>query len=128
MKKLTSEVLTRLIREVIAENEHKTFKSEYERAQHLRKQQEEAEERRQKQKELRPEADLMRLSKGVLQEGELIAEPDLDGYVKVKEQALQRLLKENAQELEKACNKASMYRLDQILDFISKLKAAEKGK
>ena len=126
--KLTSKVLDRLIREVIAENKHKAFTSDYDREQHLRKQQEEAEERRSKKKELRPDYDLMKLSKGILQEGELLAEPDKDGYVKVKEQALQRLLQENTQELEKACNKASMYKLDQILDFISKLKAAEKGK
>ena len=128
MRKLTSEVLNRLIREVMEERQQNTFKSDYEREQHLRKQQEEAEERRQKKKEIRPDYELMKLSKGILQENELLAEPDNDGYVKVKEDALKRMLSENNQQLEKACNKASYYKLDQILAFISKLEAAQKGK
>lgn len=126
--KLTSKVLERLIREVISENQNKAFTSDYEREQHLRQQQEEAEERRRKKKELRPDYELMQLSKGILEEGELLAEPDGEGFVRIKKDALQRMLSENLSQLEQQCNKASMYKLDQILGFISKLKAAEKGK
>ena len=128
MKKLTSEVLNRLIREVLEEQQHKAFRSDYEREQHLRNQQKEAEARRQKKKELRPDYDLMKLGKGILSEGELIAEPDEDGYVKVKEDALKRMLSESSQQLQVACNRASYYKLDQILAFINKLETAQKGK
>ena len=128
MKKLTSKVLDRLIREVLAEQKHEPFKSDYEREQHLRKQAKEKEERRQKEKEIRPDYDLMKLAKGILQEGELLAEPDNDGYVKVKEDALQRILNENTEDIKVQCNRHSYFQLDQILGFIAKLEAAQKGK
>ena len=52
--KLTSKILERLILEEI-ENTHIPFKSDYERYQHLDKQQEDAEEKREKEKEIRPD-------------------------------------------------------------------------
>jgi hypothetical protein len=128
MKKLTSKVLDRLIREVLAEQKHEPFKSDYERVQHVRKQREEAEERRQKKKELRPDYDLMRLSKGILEEGELLAEPSDDGYVKIKAAALHRMLNESTEQIMATCNKHRYFQLDQILGFISKLEKAQKGK
>ena len=131
MKKMTSKVLDRVIREVLEEQQaqkNTPFKSDYEREQHLRQQQKEAEARRQKEKELRPDYDLMRLSKGILQEGELLAEPDEHGYVKVKEDALQRILNESTEQIKVQCNRHSYFQLDQILGFISKLEAAQKGK
>lgn len=127
-KVLTSKILERLVREVLEEGKHIPFKTNSEREEHLKTQRREAEERRQKQKELRPDYDLMKLGKGILQEEELLAEPDNDGYVRVKEAALHRLLSENSQNLEMACNKASYYKLDQILSFIAKMNNAQKGK
>lgn len=125
--KLTSKVLDRLIREVISEQKHVPFKSDYEREQHLQKQQEEAEERREKKKELRPDYDLMKLSKGIISEGDLLGEPDDAGYVKIKADALQRILTENNNNIEQVCNKNSYYKVNQILDFINKLNLSEKG-
>ena len=126
--KLTKKILDKLIQEEMQKMKNQPFKSDYEREQHKRKQQEEAEERRRKKKELRPDYDLMKLSKGILQEGELIAEPTDDGYVKIKEDALKRILNENNGNVQQLCNKNRYFQLDQILDFISKLKQAEKGK
>ena len=100
--KLTSKILERLILEEI-ENTHIPFKSDYEREQHLRKQQEEKESHRQKEKEIRPDYDLMKLSKGILQEQELLGEPDKDGYVRIKASALQRVLTEQKADIEHTC-------------------------
>ena len=127
MKKLTSKVLDRLIREVIEEQKHVPFKSDYERDKHLQKQQEEAEARREKKKELRPDYDLMKLAKGIISEGDLLAEPDDEGYVKVKADALQRMLTENNNNIEQACNKHSYYKINQILDLLNRLNLSEKG-
>lgn len=126
--KLTKKILDKLIREEMSAAKNRAFKNDYEKEQHKRKQQEEAEERRQKQKELRPDYDLMRLSKGILEEGELLAEPSNDGYVRIKADALQRMLTETNGNVQELCNKNRFFQLDQILDFISKLKQAEKGK
>lgn len=126
--KLTKKILDKLIREEMSKVKNQAFKNDYEKEQHKRKQQEEAEERRQKQKELRPDYDLMRLSKGILEEGELLAEPSDDGYVRIKADALQRMLTETNGNVQALCNKNRFFQLDQILDFISKLKQAEKGK
>ena len=128
-QKLTSKILQRLVKEVMEENgKNVPFANSLERKQHLQKQQEEAEYRRQKKKELRPDYDLMKLGKGILEEGELLAEPDEEGYVRVKEAVLHRLLNESSQNIQKACNKASYYKLDQILSFISRMNQAQKGK
>ena len=127
--KLTSKILDKLIREVIAEDKHTPFKSDYDREQHLRQQQEEAEARRQKKREIMPGMEeLTKLSKGIVSEQELLAEPDDDGYVKIKADALQRMLTENSAALETTCNKHSYYKLDQILDFIKRMNQAQKGK
>ena len=124
--KLTKAKLEELILEVMQEKKEE-HKNEYERAQYLRNQQKDAEERRQKKKEIRPDYDLMRLSKGILEEGELLAEPSDDGYVRIKADALQRMLTETNGNVQALCNKNRFFHLDQILDFISKLKQAEKG-
>ena len=88
--KLTSKVLDKLIREVVAEHKNIPFKSDYDREQHLRQQQEEAEARRQKKREIMPGMEeLTKLSKGIIAEQELLAEPDDDGYVRIKADALQ---------------------------------------
>jgi len=127
--KLTSQTLDRLIREVIAERKNKAFRSDYDREQHLRKQQEEAETRRKEKEEIMPGlSDLTRLSKGIISEGELLAEPDDKGFVKIQAAALERLLNENTGQLQKQCNAASYYKVDQILDFIAKMNKAQKGK
>ena len=127
--KLTSKVLDKLIREVVAEHKNIPFKSDYDREQHLRQQQEEAEARRQKKREIMPGMEeLTKLSKGIIAEQELLAEPDDDGYVRIKADALQRVLTENLEALEKTCNKHSYYKLDQILDFIKRMNQAQKGK
>ena len=125
--KLTSKILERLILEEI-ENTHIPFKSDYEREQHLRKQQEEKESHRQKEKEIRPDYDLMKLSKGILQEQELLGEPDKDGYVRIKASALQRVLTEQKADIEHTCNQNSYYQVNQILDFIKRMNQAQKGK
>lgn len=125
--KLTKARLHELILEVLQEKQEE-HKSEYEREQYLRNQQKDAEERRQKKKEIRPDYDLMRLSKGILEEGELLAEPSDDGYVRIKADALQRMLTESNGNVQALCNKNRFFHLDQILEFISKLKQAEKGK
>ena len=125
--KLTSKILERLILEEI-ENTHIPFKSDYEREQHLRKQQEEKESHRQKEKEIRPDYDLMKLSKGILQEQELLGKPDKDGYVKIKASALQRVLTEQKSDIEHTCNQNSYYQVNQILDFIKRMNQAQKGK
>lgn len=125
--KLTKARLDALILEVLQEK-HEKHKNNYEREQYLRNQQKDAEERRQKKKEIRPDYDLMRLSKGILEENELLAEPSDDGYVRIKADALQRMLTENNEEIKNQCNRHRYFQLDQILDFISKLKQAEKGK
>ena len=126
--RLTKRILDRMIMEEIDKKRNTPFKSDYDREQHLRKQQEEAEERRQKEKEIRPDYDLMRLSKGILEEGELLIEPSNDGYVRIKADALKRMLNENTEKIKEVCNRNRFFQLDQILDFISKLKQAEKGK
>lgn len=99
--KLTKAKLDQLILEVLQEKQEE-HKSEYEREQYLRNQQKDAEERRQKKKQ--------------------------DGYVRIKADALQRMLTENNDNVQALCNKNRFFHLDQILDFISKLKQAEKGK
>lgn len=122
--KLTKEIIDRLVREVMAEKQV-PHKNKHEREQYLKKQREDAEERREKKKELRPDLELMKLSKGILQEEvELLAEPDEDGFVKVKASTLSRVLKENTS----ACNTQGYYKIDQILDFISRMNNAQKGK
>ena len=127
--KLTKNILDRMIMEEVEKMRNTPFKSDYEREQHLRKQQEEAEERRKTQKDLRPDYDLMRLSKGILEEGEeLLATPDDEGFVKIKASALQRVLNEQQMDIEKTCNRQSYYKVDQILDFIKRMNAAQKGK
>jgi hypothetical protein len=127
--KLTSQTLDRLIREVIAERKNKAFRSDYEREEHLRKQQEEAETRRKEKEEIVPGlSDLTRLSKGIISEGELLAEPDEKGFVKIQAAALEKLLNENTDQLQKQCNAASYYKVDQILSFIAKMNKAQKGK
>lgn len=123
--KLTKQVIDRLVREVLAEKTQELHKNEHERKRYLKKQREEAEDRREKKKELRPDLELMKLSKGILQEEvELLAEPDEEGWVKVKASALSRVLKENTS----ACNTQGYYKIDQILDFISRMNNAQKGK
>jgi len=127
--KLTSQTLNRLIREVIAERKNKAFHSDYEREQHLRKQQEEADTRRKEKEEIMPGlTDLTQLSKGIISEGELLAEPDEKGFVKIQAAALEKLLNENTDQLQKQCNAASYYKVDQILSFIAKMNKAQKGK
>lgn len=126
--KLTKKILDKLIQEEMSKVKNQKFKSDYEREQHKRSQQKEAEERRKAEKAIRPDYDLMKLARGVLQEGELIAEPTDDGYVKIKEDALKRMLSENNSNVQELCNKNRYFQLDQILDFISKLKQADKGK
>tara|TARA_Y100000592_G_C5409048_1_gene287173 strand:- start:89 stop:472 length:384 start_codon:yes stop_codon:yes gene_type:complete len=126
--RLTKKILDRMIMEEMDKQGNIPFKSDYEREEHLRKQQEEAEERRQKKKAIRPDYDLMRLSKGILQEQELLAEPDDEGFVKIKASALQRVLNEQQIDVEKTCNRQSYYKLDQILDFIKRMNQAQKGK
>ena len=91
--KLTREKLDELIRQVLQEHKHVPFKSSYEREQHLKKQREEAEARRARKRELYPGVEqLTQLSKGIITEGDLIAEPDEDGYVKIKASALEKVL------------------------------------
>lgn len=126
--KLTLANLRKLILEVIQEDGHQPFKSQYEREQHLKKQAEEASARRERKKELRPDMDLMKLSKGIMTEQELQAEPDEDGWVRIKASALQRVLTEQGIDIERTCNKNSYYKVDQILDFIKRTSAATKGK
>jgi len=130
--RLTSKVLDRLILQVmnemrLKEGKHIPFKSQYEAEKHKRAQQEEAESRRKKKQELRPDEDLMKLSKGILEEGELVAEPDEEGFVKVKKDALHRLLKEGKIDIEATCNKNSYYKINQILDLLNRLNLSEKG-
>ena len=126
--KLTSKVLDRIIREVISEQKHTPFRSAYDREQHLRQQQKEAEARRQKKRETFPGMEeLTKLSKGIMQEGEVIAQPDEDGYVKVKADALKRILTEQNIDVQGTCNKAGYYKLNQILDVLNRLNLAEKG-
>lgn len=126
--KLTKEILHRMILEEISKNKNEKFKTNAQRDEYLKEMEKDRQERRNKEKEIRPDYDLMRLSKGILEEGELLAEPSDDGYVRIKKAALERVLQENTQQLERACNKASYYKLDQILEFIAKMNKAQKGK
>lgn len=127
--KLTKETLDKLIQEEMQKSKNQKFKNDYERQKHLKKQQDESEERRRKKKELRPDLDLIKLSKGILQEEDLlIAEPTDGGYVKIKKDALRRILSEGDDKVQELCNRHRYFQLDQILDFISKLKQADKGK
>lgn len=121
--KIYAKALKKIIKEEV-----EAFKSDYEREQYLRNQQQEAEERRKKKKELRPDYDLIKLSKGILSENELNVEEDDDGYVKVKASALNRLLVENKGDVDKVCNNSGYYKLDEILDFIRRMNQAQKGK
>ena len=129
--KLTAERLEELVREVIQENTR--FKSDLERKQHMQKQAKEAEARRdQKEKVLPGHSELMKLGKGVLEEGELLAAPDTEDFVRIKATALHRLLDGrevlNEDEAKTKCNAAGYYHIDDILSFITRLKQAEKGK
>ena len=130
--KLTAERLEELVREVIQE-QNTPFKSDLERKQHMQKQSEEAKQRRDKRDQVLPGySELLSLSKGVLEEDELLAAPDTEDFIRIKVSALERLLKQNEKLNEnsdrKRCNAAGFYHVDQILDFIAKLKSAEKGK
>ena len=110
MKKLTKKRLEELVREVI-----------YEQA-----------ERTQEKPGVPGNDELLKLGRGVLEEDEILAEPDEEGFVKIKVSALERLLSNKntllSEDMTQHCNKKGFYKIDQILDFIAKLKAAEKGK
>ena len=124
---LTKETLDKLIREVIKEHKHIPFKSKYEAEQHQLKQQKEHEAERERKRQVVPGYEnLLKLSKGILQEEELI--DDEGDFVKIKRLALQRLLVENNTKVKAICNRNNYYQLDDILKFISKLNAAEKAK
>ena len=126
--KLTKQRLDELIREVIREHQHVPFKSSYEREQHLKKQREEAEDTRTRRRELYPGLEeLTKLSKGIITEGELIAEPDEDGFIKIKASALKRVLTEQKIDVEKTCIQNQYYKLDTILNLLNRLNKAEKG-
>ena len=129
--KLTSQMLTDLVKQVI-EEQNTPFKSDLERKQHMQKQSEEAKQRRDKRDQVLPGySELLSLSKGVLAENELLACPDTEDFVRIKATALHRLLDGrevlNEDEAKTKCNAAGYYHIDEILDFISRLKAAEKG-
>lgn len=126
--KLTKAILNRMIRETLEEKKNEEFKTNVEEKEYKKQMEKDREERRKKEKELRPDYDLMKLSKGILEEQELLIEPDNDGYVRIKKDALERVLSENTDELQRTCNNASYYQLNQILDFISKMNKAQKGK
>lgn len=131
--KLTSKVLDRLILEVmnemgLSEGKHIPFKSRYEAEQHKRKQQEEAEQRRTRKRELYPGLEqLTQLSNGIITEGDLIAEPDEDGFVKIKASALEKVLTEQNIDIQRTCNQNSYYKINQILDLLNRLNLSEKG-
>ena len=126
--KLTKEKLDELIREVLQEHKHVPFKSSYEREQHLKKQREEAEARRARKRELYPGLEqLTQLSNGIITEGDLIAEPDEDGFVKIKASALEKVLTEQNIDIQRTCNQNSYYKINQILDLLNRLNLSEKG-
>ena len=126
--KLTREKLDELIRQVLQEHKHVPFKSSYEREQHLKKQREEAEQRRARKRELYPGLEqLTQLSNGIITEGDLIAEPDEDGFVKIKASALEKVLTEQNIDIQRTCNQNSYYKMNQILDLLNRLNKAEDG-
>ena len=125
--KLTKKILNKMILETLEEKKNEEFKTKAQRDEYQKEMEKDRQERRRKEKELRPDYDLMRLGKGILEEQELLAEPDNDGYVRIKKDALARVLSENTEQLQKTCNNASYYKVDQILDFISRINKAEKG-
>ena len=126
--KLTEAILNRMIRETLEEKKNEEFKTNVEEKEYKKQMEKDRQERREKEKELRPDYDLMKLSKGILEEQELLIEPDNEGYVRIKKDALERVLSENTGELQRTCNNASYYQLNQILDFIAKMNKAQKGK
>jgi hypothetical protein len=126
--KLTEAILNRMIRETLEEKKNEEFSTNVKEKEYKKQMEKDREERRKKEKELRPDYDLMKLSKGILEEQELLIEPDNEGYVRIKKDALERVLSENTGELQRTCNNASYYQLNQILDFISKMNKAQKGK
>lgn len=132
IKKLTPEILKQLVREVVAEQKM-SFKSDLDRKQHLEKQAKEAEARRQQKDRVLPGyADLLSLSRGVLEESDLLAQPTEEGWVKIKTTALKRILKDkevlSEEDERKEMNRKGYYKVNQILDFISRLKQAQSGK
>lgn len=126
--KLTKAILNRMIRETLEEKKNEGFKTNAQEKEYKKQMEKDRQETREKEKELRPDYDLMKLSKGILEEQELLIEPDNEGYVRIKKDALERVLSENTDELQRTCNNASYYKLNQILDFISKMNKAQKGK
>lgn len=132
--KLTSTILDKLILEVMNEvqllesHKHVPFRSSYEAENHKRDLQKGYEEKRTKEKELRPDYDLMKLSKGILQETELLADEDSEGYVRIKKNALGRLLKEGQNiDVHATCTKNGYQKLNDVIAFINRLNSAEKG-
>ena len=117
-----------MIRETLEEKKNEGFKTNAQEKEYKKQMEKDRQETREKEKELRPDYDLMKLSKGILEEQELLIEPDNEGYVRIKKDALERVLSENTDELQRTCNNASYYKLNQILDFISKMNKAQKGK
>jgi len=134
--KLTSKILEKLILEVMNEVQllesykHIPHKNQYEAAKHKAKLQRSYEATRKKKKEIFPgNEELLKLSKGILQEEELLSDEDEAGFVKIKSSALQRLLKEGQEtiDIEAACRRKGYHQLQSILNFINNLNSAEKG-
>tara|TARA_R100000008_G_C3482815_1_gene114730 strand:- start:151 stop:567 length:417 start_codon:yes stop_codon:yes gene_type:complete len=131
--KLTSKILDRLILEVMQEmglresHKHIPHKNRYEADKHQRELQKGYEEKRTKEKELRPDYDLMKLSKGILEEDSFDPIEDEEGFVKIKKSALGRLLKEGGN-LDSTCKKHGYHKIDDVIAFINRINAAEKGK
>lgn len=132
--KLTSKILDRLILEVMSEmgmkesHKHVPFRTQSEADKHKAKLQKGYEEKREKERELRPDYDLMKLSKGILEEQELLPDEDEDGYVRIKKNALGRLLREGNGNLDATCKKNGYQKLNDVIAFINRINAAEKGK
>ena len=57
----------------------------------------------------------------------MIAEPDEDGFVKIKASALEKVLTEQNIDIQRTCNQNSYYKINQILDLLNRLNLSEKG-
>lgn len=120
---LTDKQLQRIIREEI-----QYFKSEYDREQHLRDQQQRYAANRKVRDDIYPES-LKSLAKGVISEGEVIFNDDeSEDYVKIKKAALKRLLIESKEKLHQICNKNGYLKLEQFLKIQSLYMDSSKGK
>lgn len=119
---LTDKQLQRIIREEI-----QYFKSDYERDEHLRNQQNRYRQNRKVRDETYPES-LKALAKGIISEGEVIYDEDeSEDYVKIKKAALKRLLIESKEKIHQICTKNGYLKLQQFLKLQSLYIDSSKG-